>query len=75
VLVLSEFAGAAAELTDALLVNPYDVHGTADAIHGALTMPAPERGRRMRALRAGVAADDAERWARTFLDALHRGRP
>jgi trehalose-6-phosphate synthase len=74
VLVLSEFAGAAAELTDALLVNPYDVHGTADAIHAALTMPAPERGRRMRALRACVAARDAERWALAFLEALRGAR-
>ena len=39
VLVLSEFAGAAAELGEALLVNPYDIEGTAEALDGALTMP------------------------------------
>jgi trehalose 6-phosphate synthase/phosphatase len=75
VLVLSEFAGAAAELTDALLVNPYDVHGTADAMHGALTMPGPERARRIAALRARVAGYDAARWAGAFLHALGAARP
>ena len=70
VLVLSEFAGAADELPDALLVNPYDVDGTADTIHQALTMDAAERRRRMRALRASVLQHDVHRWAATFLDAL-----
>ena len=70
VLVLSEFAGAADELTDALLVNPYDVDGTADAIHRALTMPAEERATRLRALRAHVATRDVEWWAGSFLTAL-----
>jgi trehalose 6-phosphate synthase/phosphatase len=70
VLVLSEFAGASAELREALLVNPYDVHGTADAIHQALTMEPGERRRRMRALRAHVRAHDVHRWAASFLAAL-----
>jgi trehalose 6-phosphate synthase/phosphatase len=73
VLVLSEFAGAADELTDALPVNPYDVDGTADAIHRALTMSPPERGARLAALRARVHAHDVGWWARSFLDALGRG--
>jgi trehalose 6-phosphate synthase/phosphatase len=70
VLVLSEFAGAADELTDALLVNPYDIDGTADAIHNALTMDPAERRRRMRALRQQVSANDVHRWVSTFLDTL-----
>ena len=70
VLVLSEFAGAAEELGDALLVNPYDVDGTAEAIHRALTMPGPERRARMRALRASVLEHDVHEWVREFLAAL-----
>jgi trehalose 6-phosphate synthase/phosphatase len=70
VLVLSEFAGASEELRDALLVNPYDVDGTADTIHRALMMDGPERRRRMRALRATVFEYDVHRWATAFLDAL-----
>jgi len=75
VLVLSEFAGAADELTDALLVNPYDVDGTADAIHRALTMSPAERGARLAALRGRVHAHDVAWWARSFLDALGGGAP
>jgi trehalose 6-phosphate synthase/phosphatase len=70
VLVLSEFAGAADELTDAILVNPYDVDGVADAIHRALTMDATERRHRMRRLRQTVQEFDVHRWARSFLDEL-----
>jgi trehalose 6-phosphate synthase/phosphatase len=73
VLVLSEFAGAADELVDAVLVNPYDVDGTAEAIHRALTMDSAESRRRMRALRATVFEHDVHRWASTFLDALAAG--
>lgn len=70
VLVLSEFAGAADELTDALVVNPYDVDGVADALHHALTMPGAERRRRMRALRAEVMGHDVHRWADRFISTL-----
>jgi trehalose 6-phosphate synthase/phosphatase len=70
VLVLSEFAGAAAELAEAVLVNPYDVEATAEAMHRALTMPADERQTRMVHLRARVARHDVHWWARTFLGAL-----
>jgi trehalose 6-phosphate synthase/phosphatase len=70
VLLLSEFAGAADELVDALIVNPYDVDGVAAAMHRALTMPAEERQRRMRALRAQVGGHDVHRWADEFLAAL-----
>ena len=70
VLVLSEFAGAADQLTDALIVNPYDVDGVADAIHQALVMDGSERRRRMRALREGVMQQDVHAWAGSFIDAL-----
>jgi trehalose 6-phosphate synthase/phosphatase len=74
VLVLSEFAGAADELTDALLVNPYDVDGTAEAIHRALTMDATERRHRMRKLRQMVQQFDVHRWAESFLGELEGTR-
>ena len=70
VLVLSEFAGAADELADAILVNPYDVDGTAEAIHRALTMDATERRHRMRRLRQTVQEFDVHRWADSFLTEL-----
>jgi trehalose 6-phosphate synthase/phosphatase len=70
VLVLSEFAGAAESLGDAVIVNPYDVEGTARAIHDALTMDPGERRRRMRLLRANVCTYDIHRWAAVFLATL-----
>jgi trehalose 6-phosphate synthase/phosphatase len=70
VLILSELTGAASELVESILVNPYDVEGVAAAIERALTMPAAEQRLRMRALRRRVSAHDVHRWARTFLDDL-----
>jgi trehalose 6-phosphate synthase/phosphatase len=70
VLILSEFAGAAEELTEALLVNPYDIDGMAAALKQALTMSAAERARRMSALRARVHGNNLDHWSRTFLSAL-----
>jgi trehalose 6-phosphate synthase/phosphatase len=70
VLVLSEFAGAAAELLEALHVNPYDIESVANAVKRALDMPATEQRLRMRALRGRVAAHDVHGWAQTFLDEL-----
>jgi trehalose 6-phosphate synthase len=70
VLVLSEFAGAAIELKDALLVNPHDTDGVKNALHRALTMPPAEGRRRMKALRRQVLTYDVDRWARSFLDTL-----
>lgn len=70
VLVLSEFAGAADELPTALVVNPYDVDGIAEAVHAALTMPAAERRMRMRAMRERVMTHDIARWTESFLEAL-----
>ncbi len=71
VLVLSEFAGVAAELPEALQFNPYDVDGAARALQRALEMPADERHRRMAALREAVARCDVHQWARMFLDELN----
>jgi trehalose 6-phosphate synthase/phosphatase len=70
VLVLSEFAGAASELGEALQVNPYDVDHMAARIREALLMPPMERRSRMRALRLRVMSHDAERWAESFVDAM-----
>ncbi|RKT52221.1 alpha,alpha-trehalose-phosphate synthase (UDP-forming) [Saccharothrix australiensis] len=69
-LVLSEFAGAAAELTSAFLVNPHDLDGVKNALEAALTLDPAEGRRRMRALRRQVLTHDVDRWARSFLDAL-----
>jgi trehalose 6-phosphate synthase/phosphatase len=72
VLVLSEFAGAAAELREALTVNPYDISGTADTLAVALDMAPDERRIRMQAMRAHVRTHDIHRWAARFLDDLGR---
>jgi trehalose 6-phosphate synthase len=66
-LVLSEFTGAARELDAALIVNPYDVEVTADAIYKALTMSRDEQAQRMRRLRAVVSEDNIYRWAANML--------
>ncbi len=72
VLVLSEFAGAATELAEAVHVNPYDIERSARAYHRALSMSAAERRARMRSLRRRVFSYDVHRWSRTFLDQLAR---
>lgn len=69
-LVLSPFAGAAAELDRALIANPFDIDATADALHEALVMPPEERRERWAALHAAVAHNDAERWQQNFIAAL-----
>ena len=69
-LVLSEFAGAAAELRTALRVNPYDVNGIAEAMEHALVMGSTEARRRMRAMRRVVLEHDVNHWARRFLHTL-----
>ena len=70
VLVLSELAGAAQELTEAVIISPYDVDGFASAIESALEMPLPERSRRMRALRRVVAGRNVFSWASDILEGL-----
>jgi trehalose 6-phosphate synthase/phosphatase len=70
VLVLSNLAGAAETMEEALLVNPYDVEGTATAIHRALQMGRAERAERMGALRARERQNDVHAWVNGFLSAL-----
>ncbi|MEE2915843.1 MAG: trehalose-6-phosphate synthase, partial [Pseudomonadota bacterium] len=72
VLVLSRFAGAAEQMGDALLVNPYSAEEMADAICQALRMPRDERVRRWEKLMAGVQERDVTWWADRFLAALRR---
>jgi trehalose 6-phosphate synthase/phosphatase len=72
VLILSELAGAADELQEALLVNPFDIEDVAEALHRALAMPADERRARMSALRHRVRANDVQAWVGRFLDAAER---
>jgi trehalose 6-phosphate synthase/phosphatase len=86
VLVLSEFAGAAQELGEALRINPYDQVGTANTIVRALEMNADTRAERMAALHERVVRNDAVAWAEHFIAGLreataparfkmHRDRP
>jgi trehalose 6-phosphate synthase len=75
VLVLSNMAGAARELTDALLVNPYDTKGIARAIHSALVMPLAERRARHERMLAVLQENDIHRWHRRFLEQLTRESP
>lgn len=70
VLILSEFAGAAEQLTDALMVNPHDTQKLAEAIHRALTMPLDERQDRWHKLRDIVSAQDIVWWRKRFLEDL-----
>jgi len=70
VLVLSRFAGAAEQLADALLVNPYDTAGTAEAMQVALQMPLQERGNRHQRLMDVLRQRDIHWWQRSFLEAL-----
>ncbi|WP_051111588.1 trehalose-6-phosphate synthase [Sciscionella marina] len=69
-LVLSEFTGAAAELSSAFLVNPHDLDGVKNALRTALELDPTDGRRRMRALRRQVLTHDVDRWARSFLTAL-----
>lgn len=67
VLVLSEFTGAARELTEALIVNPYDLETSSDALARALTMPKEEQEDRMRSMRALLGHFNVYRWAGKML--------
>ena len=71
VLVLSRFAGAALQMGDALIVNPYSREDVADAIARAITMPRRERIRRWETLAHGVHTQDATAWRDSFVRALH----
>lgn len=70
VLVLSEFAGAARELADALIINPYDTEQFAEAIRRALEMTPDERQERMARMRRQVEENNIYRWAANFLAEL-----
>ena len=75
VLILSPFTGAAQELTDALIVNPYAVEEFAEAIHHAAVMPRAERQDRMAAMRAVVQENNIYKWAaRSLVDMMQVGR-
>ena len=69
-LVLSEFAGAAAELRQAFLVNPHDIAGVKNQLVRALRIEPAEAAKRMRAMRRHLARNDLEHWANSFFDAL-----
>ncbi|RYX92788.1 MAG: alpha,alpha-trehalose-phosphate synthase (UDP-forming) [Comamonadaceae bacterium] len=70
VLVLSRFAGAAEQLEHALLVNPYDIDGTAEVIQQALQMPLEERQARHQKLLYRIRRQDVHWWRKAFLEAL-----
>ena len=70
VLILSQFSGAARELTDAVLINPFSVEELSGAMHQALVMPREERSRRMRRMREVVAENNVYRWAAKIVSAL-----
>ena len=72
VLVLSELTGAAQELKDAVIINPYDGDGFTRAIERAIEMPAEEQVARMRRMRRVVAGHDVFVWASEILDSLER---
>jgi trehalose 6-phosphate synthase len=74
VLVLSKFTGAAVELRDALIVNPYDIDGVADAIHRGLEMNATDRRIRMQRMRRQVMEHNVYRWAANILGDLRELR-
>jgi trehalose 6-phosphate synthase len=71
-LVLSEFAGAAAELKGAFLVNPHDLEGMKEAIRRAVAVTPRDGRSRMLRMRRAVLRHDVHAWASTFLDALER---
>ncbi|MEZ0607351.1 bifunctional alpha,alpha-trehalose-phosphate synthase (UDP-forming)/trehalose-phosphatase [Fibrella sp. WM1] len=69
-LVLSELAGAAQELTDAIIINPTDTQEVADAIEQGLTMPEPEQALRMNQMRHHLQNHNVFRWSHDFLAAI-----
>jgi trehalose 6-phosphate synthase len=72
VLVLSQFAGAAQQLRDALLVNPYDAEDVTDALHRALTMSLEERRQRHARLAESVMREDVTHWRQHYLATLQQ---
>jgi len=74
-LVLSEFAGAAAELRQAYLVNPHDLDGVKEALLRAVRVDDAEAARRMRVMRRHLRTHDVRVWATSFLTALGSDGP
>jgi trehalose 6-phosphate synthase len=74
VLILSRFAGAAHQLKEALLVNPYDTEAVAAAINRALSMPLAERRERHAAMYETLVRNDISHWAERFMSTLSRPR-
>jgi len=70
VLILSQFAGSASELTEAVLINPYDSEQFSDSIYQALSMPEEERRKRMAKMRGTVRENNIYHWAGKFLSGL-----
>ena len=68
--MLSEFAGAAHELDQAVLVNPYDIDGLKEAIEFAVYMQPEDQKARMATMREAVASNSAQHWATTFIEEL-----
>lgn len=75
VLVLSQFAGAAQQMTEALIINPHDRDAMADAVRTAIHMPLDERQRRWRALYRGICEQDINWWRNHFLSAFDTSLP
>jgi len=74
-LVLSEFTGAANELTQAFLVNPYDINGLKTTLLRAIEATPRDLRRRMRAMRRQVTEHDISTWASNFLTELRNVKP
>jgi len=74
VLILSRFAGAALQMKDALIVNPFSPEEVADALKRALNMPLAERKRRWEILNHSVVKDDVTTWRRAFVATLEATR-
>ncbi|MEL6637891.1 MAG: bifunctional alpha,alpha-trehalose-phosphate synthase (UDP-forming)/trehalose-phosphatase [Bacteroidota bacterium] len=68
VLILSEMAGAANELTDALIINPQDIDDIVGALHQALEMPAQEQAERLRKMQKSIKKYNVKRWAENFIN-------
>ncbi|MBN1937976.1 MAG: trehalose-6-phosphate synthase, partial [Candidatus Aminicenantes bacterium] len=71
-LVLSQFTGSSREMEDALLVHPYDIDGTAEAIRLAVEMEDGERTARMRKMRKVVCENNVYRWAGKIIESMRR---
>ena len=73
VLILSEFAGAAQQLRESIIVNPNDINEMAQAIETALNMPVEEQEARMEAMQAVVRKTDVKQWAAQFINQVRIG--